>query len=211
MSWSMKADEGGVFEQPPTGPQAAVLTRIIDIGTHTDTSPQFGEQTRHQVVFMWELAELMTDQRPFTIQAFYTLSMNEKANLRKMLESWRGRTFDAGEDVQIDIALGKSCLLNVTETATGKSKVGSVSRVPKGMAAIEPKGPLLVFRLAAPDWDVYEQLSDFHRKKIESSAEWPQMQGSDPATTGNYAGEQRASVGGVGGIPDSDLNDDIPF
>jgi hypothetical protein len=206
----MKADEGGTFEQPPTGPQAAVLTRIIDIGTHTDTSPQFGEQTRRQVVFMWELAELMSDGRPFTIQAFYTLSMNEKANLRKMLESWRGKAFDVGEDVQIDVAMGKSCMLNVTESATGKSKVGSVSRLPKGMSALEPKGPLLLFRIDEPDWDVFEQLSEFHRKKIESSAEWPKMQGADPATAGNYAGAQAAPVG-VAGVPDSDLDDDIPF
>ena len=101
MPWDMKASDSD-FEQPPTGPQPAVLTRIIDIGTHTDVSPQFGEQTRHQVVFTWELAELMDSGKPYIISAFYTLSTHPKANLRLMLEGWRGKAYQNQEVVEID-------------------------------------------------------------------------------------------------------------
>jgi len=209
MTWNMKADAGGTFEQPPTGPQPAVLTRIMDIGTHTDTSPVYGVQRKHQLVYMWELAELMTDGRPFTVQKFYTLSMNEKANLRIDLESWRGKAFEVGEEVAIDAALGAACMLNITETSSGKAKVASVMKLPKGMAAPKPAGPLLLFRTDEPDWSVYEQLSEFHQRKISESEEWPRMKGHDPAIAGHDAGRQEPARQTP--PPLADLDDDIPF
>lgn len=206
MTWTMKADQGGDFQQPPTGPQAAVLTRIIDIGTHTDTSPQFGVQRRHQMIMMWELAELMTDGRPFTIQKFYTLSMNEKANLRKDLEAWRGKAFEPHEEVALDRPLGASCMLSITETDRGKSKVAAIMALPKGMPKLEPVGPLLVFRTDEPDWSVYEQLSEFHQRKIAESEEWTRMKGGPAAAA---AAEPAPNL--PTGVPESDLDDPIPF
>jgi len=208
MSWTKRVDEGGTYEQPPTGPVAAVLTRIMDIGTHTDTSPMYGEQRRQQVVFMWEIAEpMMTDGRPFTVQSFYTLSMHEKANLRLMLESWRGKAFDVGEEIEIDAALGKACMLNIGESATGKAKVLSVSRLPKGMPPPVAVGPTLLFRTDEPDWGVFEQLSDFHKGKIESSEEWPRMKSHGQQTTELDAAAATESNGPGAG----DFDDDIPF
>ena len=208
----LRADEGSTYEQPPTGPMAAVLTRIIDIGTHTDVSPQYGEQTRHQVILMWELAELMASGEPYTIQKFYRLSMNEKANLRKDLESWRGRAFEVAEEFEIDTLLGKPCLLNIGESQTGKSKIVGISRLPKGMTAPTPRGELLLFNLAEPDWDVHAKLSEFHRGKIESSAEWSTL-----ATLSQQQVEQRAAAETTAHAAhahtshDDDFDDDIPF
>lgn len=207
MSWTMNADDsGGAYEQPPPGPQAAVLTRIIDIGTHTDNSPQYGEQRRHRVIFMWELAELMSDDRPYTCQAFYTLSMHEKANLRLMLESWRGKAFEVNETVEIDVALGKPCLINVGETASGKAKVLSVSRIPKGMTPPTAQGPLVLFRTDQPDWSVFEQLSSYHQKQIETSEEWAGMKSHHEMQQGAAATENTGP-----GHDEPDFDDDIPF
>ena len=187
----------------------------------------YGEQRRQQVVFMWELAApFMTDDRPFTVQSFYTLSMHEKANLRLMLESWRGKAFDSGEDIEIDAALGKACLLNIGESATGKAKVLSVSRLPQGMTAPVAYGPLLLFRTDMPDWSVFEQLSDFHKGKIETSEEYPRMKahGAQPtdrstadrdaaAATESHGPGHEAGAHTVSGArgPAPDFDDDIPF
>jgi hypothetical protein len=212
MSWTKTTGEGGTYEQPPTGPAAAVLTRIMDIGTHTDSSPMYGEQRRQQVVFMWELAEpYMSDGRPFTIQSFYTLSMHEKANLRLMLESWRGKPFGVGEEVEIDAPLGKACLINIGETAGGKAKVLSVSRLPQGMTAPTAQGPLLLFRTDQPDWGVFEQLSDFHRGKIESSEEWPRMKSHSQQNTDRAAINEQQNQDAQAQAATADFDDDIPF
>ena len=206
MSWTMRADEGGSYEQPPTGPQAAVLTQIVDIGTHTDTSTTYGTQRRHQVIFRWEMAETMTSGEPYTIQKFYTLSMHEKANLRRDLESWRGKALDANETIEIDAVLGKPCLLNVTESETGKSKIASISRLPKGMDAPTPRGPLLLWRMDEPEWSVFEQLSEFTRGKIEKSEEYPGL------TTHGQQAEQRTAAAEPTNVgPADDFDDDIPF
>ena len=205
MSWNVSvATSDGEYEQPPTGPQAAVLTRIVDIGTHTDNSPLYGEQTRHQVVFMWELAETMSDGKPYTIQSFYTLSLHEKANLRKMLESWRGQPISG--EVDITATLGKPCLLNIGTTDSGKSKVVGVSRLPKGMTAPEPVGKLMVFRTDEPDWDVFNELSQFHQNKIESSAEWPGMKSHAQMAAERVAESDAAAMAGH-----DDFDDDVPF
>lgn len=206
MSWTMRADDTG-FEQPPTGPTAAVLTRIVDIGTHTDTG-QYGEQRRHQVVFMWELAEKMDDGRPYTIQKFYTLSTNKKANLRKDLEAWRGKAYHPDEDIEITAGLGKTCFLNVGETETGRSKVLSIAKLPKGMAPLEPVGPLLVFRLDEPDERVFSQLSDFHQDKIMSSEEKSGRPSTPAQQTGHRPVAQAATDAN---LPDDDFDDDLPF
>lgn len=205
MTWSMKADASGDYEQPPTGPQPATLTRIIDIGTHTDTSPMYGEQRRRQVVYVWELAEKQTSGEPHTIQKFYTLSMNEKANLRKDLESWRGQALGVGESIDIDAALGKACLLNVGTSDSGKAKVNGISRLPKGMSIDAHKGPLLLFRTDNPDWGVFEQLMPFHRGKIETCEEWHSMQ--------THADQQKTAAAATesNGPGAGDFDDDIPF
>src|SRR3990167_3685661 len=56
---------------------------------------------QHQVVLAFEVAET-ADEGPFagnrmTISKFYTLSLSEKANLRKDLEGWRGKSFTESE------------------------------------------------------------------------------------------------------------------
>lgn len=212
MPWKMTVDDSGTYEQPPTGPQPAVLTRIIDIGTHTDVSPQYGETTRHQVILMFELAELMTNGEPYTIQKFYTLSTNERANLRKDYESWRGRAFETGETMDVTAPLGQACLLGIMETENKKSKISSISRLPKGMEPPTPRGELLVFRTDEPDWAVFEKLSEFHRGKIEKSKEWAGMKShaemrQNDSVEGQYIpAESRAASAAC-----ADFDDDIPF
>lgn len=208
MSWTINTNPGSTYEQPPTGPQAAVLTRLIDIGTHTDVSPQYGETRRRQVIFMWELDEKMASGEPYTIQKFYTLSMHEKSTMRKDLESWRGKAFGDNETFDIGACLGKSALLNVGETQNGKSKITGLSRLPKGMNDITPRGPLLMFRIDDPDWSVFEQLSEFHRGKIESSEEYAGLK-----THGQQQAEHTAAAATENNGPGygDDFDDDIPF
>src|SRR5579859_3411511 len=114
--WDQKVpDAGGDFEIPPAGNHPAVLIAMIDLGTHTEDFQ--GKQTEaHKVFLVWELTEEKCAgyNRNHVIGRDYTLSLHEKAGLRKMLEGWRGRKYNTGEEINVSKVLGQPCFLNVS-------------------------------------------------------------------------------------------------
>src|SRR5688572_13996841 len=116
MSWKQKANnkEGGEFDVPPAGPHVAVLVAIIDLG-NKDENFKGRTYKAHKLFFVWEL----TDQKKegidenYVIGQDYSLSLGKKANLRKLVESLRGKPF--GDDEEYDPAslLGKPMLLTL--------------------------------------------------------------------------------------------------
>ena len=150
-----KDSGGGDFELAPVGNQQAVCAFVEDIGTHDGSYN--GKPTRNQqIVICWELAEKMTlgdnAGKPFMLSKFYTLSLGEKSNLRKDLQSWRGVAFTEQELRAFDVEKlnGVNCLLNVVaeKKQDGKEfrKIASVSPLIKGMPKIE------VFNKMPPEW-----------------------------------------------------------
>tara|TARA_R110000764_G_scaffold147367_3_gene235272 strand:- start:19739 stop:20296 length:558 start_codon:yes stop_codon:yes gene_type:complete len=80
-------------------------------------------------------------EQPMVIDKEYTLSMHEKANLRKDLESWRGKTFSDKEAREFDILnlIGIPCSLGVihkdTKGGNTYARISSISGIPKGIKA----------------------------------------------------------------------------
>lgn len=155
MSIIAKDAGGEEYEKAPTGNQQGVCAFVEDIGTHRGEY-QGKPNEKHQIVVCWELAETMVTGdyagKPFMVSNFYTLSLSQKANLRKDLESWRGKAFTAIELEGFDVEklIGVNCLLNIIEepNQAGKmrTKIASISPVIKGME------PLTVFNTAPPEW-----------------------------------------------------------
>lgn len=144
----------GSFELAPEGTFLGVCYRVIDMGTQE--SSYNGETKRnHKVMISWELPnERMDDGRPFSIHQMYTLSMHEKATLRKHLESWRGRKFEANDfgvdGFNIKKLLGAGCLLTVTHSTKGEntySNLTGVAKMMKGMEAPPPENETLYFSM----------------------------------------------------------------
>lgn len=141
--WNVKPKSGGEYEIPPAGSHTAALVGLIDLGTHRT---QFGDQpakAQHQVFLVWELLdEKTTEGKAFFIGRRYTLSLNEKSNLGKMIGNWRGKALGKDEEFDIRILLGKACLLSITrETSNAGNEFASVagaSQLPKGMKAGKP-------------------------------------------------------------------------
>ena len=132
----------------------------------------------------------------------YTLSLSEKANLRRDLENWRGKAFTPEELKGFDISklLGKPCQIGVThDTKDGKtyaniSGVMGLSKDQKGRAAtLVPENPLIEFTVDDIDRAVYESLPKWIRERVDA-----RMQESEVATTL----ERRV---------DDEFSDDIPF
>jgi hypothetical protein len=195
------SDSGSGFEHPEPGTYGARCCGLIDLGTQTDEY-QGETNVRRKVVITWEIELFMTDGRPYTVSSFYTASLGKKANLRKDLESWRGVAFTEEElkGFELKKLLGATCMLSVIESATGKTKVNAVMKLPKGMKVQDAVNSPVYLSLEPTEFNVeiFNGLSDFFKKKIINSPEYKAL--SVPPSQGN--GEGAPAAGG---------DDDIPF
>lgn len=168
------AREGNTaFEYPEPGSYAATCYKVVDIGTQESTYEGKAVK-RHQVIISWELEEKMKSGEPFVISAFYTVSLSEKSKLRPMVESWRGAAFTPAEldGFNLGQLLGKPCMVSLVMSDKGKIKVGSVSKLPKGMAISELVNPIVHFDLGAYDEATFNKLSDKTKELIRKSPEY---------------------------------------
>lgn len=135
------AGDSKTFTPAPAGVHQGVCVDVVDLGMVEVTFA--GETKRqHKINVAWQLDELREeDGKPFLVFKRYTLSLHEKANLRKDLESWRGRPFTRDEEMGFDVesVIGANCLLNVQHTERqGKTYANIVAIMPlaKGMAKL---------------------------------------------------------------------------
>ena len=94
----------------PAGNYVARCYQMVQIGTVNEIIN--GEQKQLQKVRIgWEFPndqKVFSEEKglqPIVFNEEYTLSMGEKANLRKMLASWRGKDFSVDEAKSFDITV----------------------------------------------------------------------------------------------------------
>ena len=143
----------------PEGTHSAVCVDEIDLGVVTTTF-NGEERDRHMVRIVWQIDEPISDidadrfnlipGSRHIVKQDYTASLDEKAKLRKQLQSWRGRTFTQLELAGFDLEtiVGVPCMLSVVHNQGRKggvfSNVESVMKLPKGMEALKPEGYIRV-------------------------------------------------------------------
>ena len=133
------AGSGTKFAPAPAGTHAAVCCDVRDLGV-LETTWQGQTKRQHKILVSWQIDEARDDGKPYLVSKRYTLSLHEKAGLRKDLEAWRGRAFSEAELHQFDVeaVVGKGCLLNVVQRQVGGdtyANVAAVMALPKGMVA----------------------------------------------------------------------------
>ena len=127
------AGGGGDFEPVPEGTHKARCFQVIDLGTQPGS--KMYPDHKHKVRIVWELPdekiEIEGEQKPMTIGNEYTMSLHEKANLRRDLESWRGKVFTDDELGGFDIAklLGVPCLMTVVHKQSGDKTYANIKGV----------------------------------------------------------------------------------
>lgn len=177
-------NDGIKRELIPAGNYIARCYSMILLGTITEQI--LGEEkTLEKVRISWELpTELRVfkeenGEQPMVISQEFTLSMHEKANLRKFLESWRGRGFTDEEAKCFDITklLGVPCMLNiihkVSKSGSSYATISSVAAVPKGITVPAQVNPNFEFNYeSAFSVESLESFPDFIKDKIKSSEEY---------------------------------------
>jgi hypothetical protein len=154
---------------------------------------KYGQTVQHKIRLGWEVfgedetgepltVEYEGVQRQMTIGKTYTLSLNEKAGLRKDLTSWRGRDFSPEELVGFDITniLNVYCMLNITTSEKdGKTytNISAITPLPSSMKNLKPQPDheIVKFNLDDPDWAVFEALPDWLSDTIKKSPQYAEL------------------------------------
>lgn len=177
--------------QVPAGNHIARCVEMIQLGTVTEDAGIYAGKQMKKVRITWETPDEQHDfgkgLQPFLVSKEFTLSMHEKATLRKILESWRGKAFSEEEAKQFDITklLTKGCMLSVIHKTSQKgsvyAEISSIASLPKGFECGPQITPSRV--LAFDEWDhsIFDSLPDFVKNKIKGSKEYAAM--LQPAVT----------------------------
>lgn len=107
------------YTPAPEGLHVAACCDVVDCGL---ADHGFGE--KHYVELRWQLEEPDADGRRPVVRRRYTLSLSEKASLRKDLEVWRGRKFTADELKGFDLEklLKAGCQVQVVHRITDQGR-----------------------------------------------------------------------------------------
>lgn len=143
-------------------------------------------------------------ERPATISKEYTASLGKKADLRKHLDTWRGKPFTEEElkGFHLPSVLTAPCSVSIIHTPklTGgvNAKISGIQAVPKGTTVPDLFHPVIEFDIDdGNDGDGFKALPEWIRNKISKCAEW--------------TGETPPAPEVHDGTPEDDPNDDVPF
>ena len=165
----------------PEGAYPARCYQIIDLGTTMQTGQFPGKKRKVQFIF-----ELPTETyefekgeglKPFYARSIYNLSMNEKAVLRRDIESWAGKKMsnEIAGNFDIFTLLGRPCIVNITHIEKGDATYANIigmSPLPKGMVCPPAFNNALCYNTEEHDEAVFSQLPEFIQDKIKMSDEW---------------------------------------
>lgn len=185
---------GGNFKRVPAGVHIGRCFSLIDLGTQ-HSSGQYGEKFQHKVRIGWELfgeddngdpltVDVDGKTMPLTISKSYTMSLHEKAGLRKDLAAWRGRDFTDEEARGFDVSklIGAYCMVNVTTSESNGKTYSNVAGLTPLPAALKNAKPAAVhenvlFNLDEPDLKVFDSFHEKLQEAIKRSPEWAQKYG----------------------------------
>jgi len=217
MALIAKSSGESTFVPVPQGMHLARCYRIIDMGTQKS---EYQGQVKHlsKVMLQFEIHGNDDDNKPIvtqkgepmSISKNFTLSLAEKATLRKDLQTWRGREFTPDELLGFELknVLGAWAMVSVIKALGGNGKeytnIAAIMSVPAAIKkAGMPEGhnDCKLFSIEEPDMVLFETFGNGLKEKIQKSPEWRERGGAEPPRT-----QPKSTGSGF-----DDMDDDIPF
>ena len=175
MEFIVKSEGNTSIPKLENGVYTAISSMLIDLGPQRST---IDNNVRRKFIMIWnivgEFIEVNNEKLPRVMSKEYTLSLNEKSNLRKDLQAWRGKAFTEEELQGFDIltVMNKPCQLQIiNEEKNGKTytNISSIMAVPKGMN-VEPLAETTIFITNNQEtWSNYEKIPKWIRDKIKKA------------------------------------------
>jgi hypothetical protein len=179
----------GNFKKVPPGVYVARCYSLIDMGTQVSDG-QYGAKEQHKIRIGFEIfgeddngqpltIDMDGKEMPLTISKTYTLSLHEKAGLRKDLAAWRGRDFTEEEAKAFDVSklVNAYCMVNVTTSENnGKTytNIAGITPLPQALKNAKP-APVhepVMFDLDQPNWEVFQNFHEKLQEYIKKSPEF---------------------------------------
>lgn len=207
--------EGGTanFVPAPAGLHPAWCCGLVDLGTQTSAFQNKVKKQKKVYLFFELPTQLMEDGKPFIARAKLTASTDERATLRKWLESWRTKPFTKEEIEKFQMAnvIGKACQVMIQHKPKPDGGVWDnvttilpAQKGPDGKILPLPpmKSPVLFFSIKKWDQAKFDALPAWLQDKIREAPEARPHIGGQAANVGTHGGQQ--SGGGNSG-------EEIPF
>lgn len=151
------------YDPHPEGQPAMVCVDCINLGERVKAFKGEAAYLASTAALVFQSGERNADGHLHEVTAEFTISMGKKANLRKFLESWRGKTYteeQALAGVELHKLVGHPALVSVEHRTSQQGRtyanIASIAPLPKGM----PK----------PDLPPYERPA-FYAERIAKYAE----------------------------------------
>jgi hypothetical protein len=138
-----KGDGGTTYKPHPDGWARIILADIHDEGMR-EYEYMGNKGKRREVRFVWQ-SEVLNEEtgEPLEHSEWFTLSLSEKANLRKRLEAWSGKSLtDEQVENGVDIMklVGRTAYANFMskqkQNGGTKAVIASLGKLPKDMKAL---------------------------------------------------------------------------
>lgn len=168
---------GGERTLHPEGLHPAVCILMANIGTQrTPFKNEDGtDKVQKKLVLGWETKDGVISKE-------YTMSLNDKANLRGVLESWRGKKFTEEELEGFDpeVLLGKLCTVQVIHNEKGT--FANVQNVLPKTGEFKATKVAVMYDVDEHDQQAFDKLPNWVQKKVIDSFEWQKSSDSqEPA------------------------------
>lgn len=197
-------EKSGDYIPAPEGTHVARCVDVISLGTQTSEL----YPAAFKVMLGWELPDETIvrsdtgETKPLKVSKELTLSLSKKANLRKILESWRGKVFTKEELEGFEVAniLDVPCLLSVIHKTSSQGKtyaaIETVSKLAKGMECKPRVHELVRFEVEQGRNEIFKSLPEWIQKKIEACEEWlhPAIDREEPPSADPAHAEEEDDV-----------------
>jgi hypothetical protein len=201
---------------------------VIDLGIQYN---QTYDKSSPQVKILWniigETVEINGEERPRQISKDFTMSLDERSTLRKMLQSWRGSAFTAEELQGFDLKklLGAACQLQLIHKTNERGTfavVENIMQLPKGTPAPKADRAIIFDMDDEATYETFATLPRYIQEKIAQAENFAATNLTLPEKNGNGAGaysygeappdQYPGDASGVGSFAETDSDDDdLPF
>lgn len=162
---------------------------LIQIGRYMEYSEFLKKDVyTNKIRLTWELPTLTKEfkegegEKPYSISKEFTMSLNEKGNLRPFLNSWRGRSFTEDELKGFDILaiVGAPCMLNIIhkKSKDGTKTYEEIATITPVMKGLEVPAAFMDKQiLTYSNWNqtLFDALPDFIKDKMKKAEEYLAM------------------------------------
>ena len=175
MEFIAKSEGNTSIPKLENGVYTAISSMMIDIGSQKSV---LDNNIRRKFIMVWnvvgEFIEVNKEKLPRVMSKEYTLSLNEKSNLRKDLQAWRGQAFTEEELQGFDIlnVMNKPCQLQIINgEKNGKTynNISAIMAMPKGMTVSTLDEITIFITNNAETWQNWEKIPKWIQDKIKKS------------------------------------------